>query len=105
MKVSALVVLTVLGAAAAQQHVRYSAKQAAARPDGFVHAADGPNSFPDLVGTDGASAVTQIRELRPDLSTVVTVREGSMVTQDVRRDRVRVFVDGDGVVSRTPRVG
>ena len=53
----------------------------------------------------GASAVTQIRELRPDLSTVVTVREGSMVTQDVRRDRVRVFVDGDGVVSRTPRVG
>ncbi len=105
MRVSALVVLSVLGAAAAQQHARHFPKEAATRTDGFVHASDGPNSFPDLIGVDGASAIAQIRERRPDLSTVVAVREGSMVTQDVRRDRVRVFVDGDGAVVRTPRVG
>jgi len=33
------------------------------------------------------------------------VPEGSMVTMDFRFDRVRVFVNEQGVVTKTPRTG
>ena len=33
------------------------------------------------------------------------VNEGDMMTMDVREDRVRVMVDGAGVVTQPPSVG
>ncbi|CAN0025024.1 unnamed protein product [Sphacelaria rigidula] len=32
-------------------------------------------------------------------------RQGSMVTMDMRMDRVRVWCNEDGIVTRPPRVG
>ena len=42
---------------------------------------------------------------RPDLALVLTVPEDSLVTMDWREDRVRVFVDAQGVVCREPTCG
>ena len=44
---------------------------------------------------------------RPDvcMCRVQTVDTDAMVTMDFRNDRVRLFVDADNVVVRTPRVG
>ena len=46
-----------------------------------------------------------ITAARPDLAQVVAVNEGDMMTMDVREDRVRVMVDGAGVVTQPPSVG
>jgi hypothetical protein len=34
----------------------------------------------------------------------MTVKEGSMLTMDYRTDRVRVFVNKQGIVVRTPGI-
>mmetsp|Transcript_33505 Transcript_33505/g.88539 ORF Transcript_33505/g.88539 Transcript_33505/m.88539 type:complete len:91 (-) Transcript_33505:425-697(-) len=65
----------------------------------------GSGRWPELVGTSGASAVACIQAERPDLKKVMVVPHDAMVTMDVRMDRVRVFVDGNGGVCRPPKVG
>ncbi|MFD3720760.1 serine protease inhibitor [Streptomyces sp. NPDC058674] len=60
--------------------------------------------WPELVGRTADEAVAAIRSACPDAE-VPVVAEGCMVTMDFREDRVRVFVDADGRVVRTPRVG
>lgn len=65
----------------------------------------GKSSWPELVGTEGATAVTTIKKERPDLAQVVTVPQDAMVTQDYRLDRVRVYIDAEGKVVRPPMVG
>jgi len=53
---------------------------------------------------DGEEAAAKIRgEGRVKL--VQVVPEGSMVTMDVRMDRVRIFVAADGTVTRPPKIG
>lgn len=39
------------------------------------------------------------------LKNVVVVPDDSPITMDYRTDRVRVFVNKDGIVIRTPRTG
>jgi hypothetical protein len=66
---------------------------------GRVNAAD----FSHLVGKTGAEAVSAIKTASPDLTNVVVVPEGSMVTMDFRTDRARVFVDASGKVTSVSR--
>ncbi|WP_424216742.1 serine protease inhibitor (plasmid) [Streptomyces sp. BI20] len=60
--------------------------------------------WPELVGGDGSAAADRIRRDRPELHPEL-VPDGAFVTMEYREHRVRVFVDADGRVARTPRVG
>jgi hypothetical protein len=57
-----------------------------------------------FAGVDARSALESIQQQRPELK-VVLVPEGSMVTMDYREDRVRIWHDESGKVTRVPRVG
>ncbi|KAI3473840.1 hypothetical protein Pfo_027997 [Paulownia fortunei] len=61
----------------------------------------GKSSWPELVGVPGDVAVTIIERENP-LVTAVIVPPGSVITPDIRCDRVRVFVDANGNVDRVP---
>ena len=61
--------------------------------------------WPSLVGQSGEAAAEAIRAERPDLGIVATIPENAMVTRDMRFDRVRIFVNGEGNVIKPPRVG
>ncbi|KAF5826367.1 subtilisin-chymotrypsin inhibitor WSCI-like protein [Dunaliella salina] len=61
-------------------------------------------TWPELVGKPYAEAEAAIKRDAPDL-TVSKVNSGSIVTMDFREDRVRVFVDKEGKVEKTPRPG
>ncbi|CAL5337503.1 unnamed protein product [Camellia sinensis] len=61
----------------------------------------GKSSWPELVGTQGETAVTTIESENPLVNAVI-VLEGSIVTQDIRCDRVRVWVDTNGIVVSVP---
>jgi hypothetical protein len=67
--------------------------------------AESKNAFPDLVGLSGEDAISRIQAERPELRQVITVNEFAPVTRDLRRDRVRVFINDAGEVVKTPRVG
>ena len=72
---------------------------------GSTAGSDLKSRWPELVGTDGASAAEKIKADRPDLKKVHVLPEGSIVTMDHRLDRVRVYVSEAGVVTAHPRVG
>jgi hypothetical protein len=46
-----------------------------------------------------------IFKIKLGFTNVMTVKIGSPVTMDYRMDRVRVFVDGKGIVKNPPSVG
>ncbi|KAL4199981.1 hypothetical protein AMTRI_Chr03g54070 [Amborella trichopoda] len=60
--------------------------------------------WPELVGTNGEDAVKAIEGENPTVD-VSIVPEGSIVTTDVRCDRVRVWVNEYGTVTRVPTIG
>jgi glutamate dehydrogenase/leucine dehydrogenase len=60
-------------------------------------------SWPEVVGENGQVAKAEIAQATG--FSVQVVPEGSMVTMDYRVDRVRIFVDGSGNVSKPPRIG
>mmetsp|Transcript_93180 Transcript_93180/g.268188 ORF Transcript_93180/g.268188 Transcript_93180/m.268188 type:complete len:131 (-) Transcript_93180:30-422(-) len=62
------------------------------------------NSWPELVGLDGQEAKAKLEEQEPDKK-IFLIPEGRMVTMDYRTDRIRIFLDGDGKVSRAPILG
>ncbi|PRQ36375.1 putative proteinase inhibitor I13, potato inhibitor I [Rosa chinensis] len=64
----------------------------------------GKNSWPELVGAKGREAERKV-ESENDLVEAVIVKEGSFVTQDYRCDRVRIWVDRHGTVTRVPTIG
>ncbi|CAA0828026.1 Serine protease inhibitor- potato inhibitor I-type family protein [Striga hermonthica] len=64
----------------------------------------GKNSWPELVGRNGADAEKVIESENTRVNAIV-VREGTPVIQDFRCDRVWVWVDGRGVVVRAPTIG
>ena len=63
--------------------------------------------WPELVGKPGEEAKEIILATGAAIgvTTVQIVPEDSMVTMDYRTDRVRIFVDSNGKVARTPIVG
>ncbi|KAJ9556936.1 hypothetical protein OSB04_011550 [Centaurea solstitialis] len=63
----------------------------------------GKKSWPELVGTQGEAATTIIERQNGNVDAVI-VEEGSSVSDDIRCDRVRVFVDDNGIVKKAPKV-
>ncbi|KAM0050838.1 putative proteinase inhibitor I13, potato inhibitor I [Helianthus debilis subsp. tardiflorus] len=61
----------------------------------------GKNSWPELVGKTGEVAAAIVEKENPLVNAIVLL-EGTPVTMDFRCDRVRVWVNTDGVVIRTP---
>jgi hypothetical protein len=57
-----------------------------------------------MIGKNGDQALAELRAAHPHLS-YVSVPEGSMVTMDMRMDRVRVWVGQDGNVAKAPKIG
>lgn len=56
-------------------------------------------------GTDGNFASETVKRENPSVKSVQIVPAGSMVTMDVRQDRVRIFVDDNKRVVSAPRIG
>lgn len=66
--------------------------------------ADQKTEFPELVGMSGADAKAHLEEEFPTFE-VQVVPWDAMLTMDYREDRIRIKVDGNGMVKKTPRVG
>ncbi|KAA8527727.1 hypothetical protein F0562_035404 [Nyssa sinensis] len=64
----------------------------------------GKSSWPELVGVQGETATATIERENP-LVTALIVLEGSPVTPDFRCDRVRVYVNENGIVTLVPAIG
>ncbi|KAG8373143.1 hypothetical protein BUALT_Bualt12G0140300 [Buddleja alternifolia] len=64
----------------------------------------GKKSWPELVGVNGQAAAAIIEQENKKVNATL-VEEGSFLSGDFRCDRVRVFVDGNGIVTEVPRVG
>jgi len=63
----------------------------------------GKSSWPELVGINGEVAAKIIESENPKVR-VSIVEEGMMVTQEIRCDRVRVWVDKNGIVKDIPSI-
>lgn len=57
-----------------------------------------------FIGMNANIVKAIINVLRPDLE-VVVLPENSMYTTDYREDRIRLFHDKFGFISRKPRIG
>lgn len=64
----------------------------------------GKSSWPELLRAHGYEAATEI-EKENDLVRAIVVSEGSLVTQEFSCNRVWVWVDGSGKVTRVPKIG
>ncbi|KAF9686876.1 hypothetical protein SADUNF_Sadunf02G0035300 [Salix dunnii] len=64
----------------------------------------GKNSWPELVRANGEVAAATVERENIYVDAVV-LREGTPVTKDFRCNRVRVWVDEQGVVTRVPQIG
>ncbi|TKY52712.1 Proteinase inhibitor [Spatholobus suberectus] len=64
----------------------------------------GKSSWPEVVGTNGEVAAVKIERENENVHTKL-VTEGSMVTMDFWCNRVWVWVDENGVVTRVPKIG
>ncbi|CAM4913574.1 unnamed protein product [Rotaria socialis] len=60
--------------------------------------------WPELVGKKGEEAVKIIKK-ETGFDNVLIVEQGSPITLDYRTDRVRVFVDANGIVVTVPKIG
>ncbi|CAF3052377.1 unnamed protein product [Rotaria sp. Silwood2] len=59
--------------------------------------------WPELVGKNGQDAVRIIKKETGNI--LIFIKEGSPVTLDYRTNRVRVFVNKQGIVATVPTVG
>ncbi|KAJ4836291.1 hypothetical protein Tsubulata_008020 [Turnera subulata] len=63
----------------------------------------GKKAWPELVGAKGEEAAAIIEKENPNVNAII-VLEGSPITLDYRCDRVRVFVDENGIVVSAPEI-
>ena len=56
------------------------------------------------MGVQGEVAEQTVQKENPSVKAVM-VAEGSFVTQEFRHDRVRIWVDKQGLVTRVPKIG
>ncbi|CAN4127420.1 unnamed protein product [Withania somnifera] len=61
--------------------------------------------WPELLGTPAKLATQIIQKENPKLTNILTVLNGSPVTQDLRCNRVHLFVNILDFVVQTPQVG
>ncbi|KAM1212616.1 hypothetical protein ACFX2G_004216 [Malus domestica] len=64
----------------------------------------GKKSWPEVVGENGEAVAAKIEQENHGVRAIVLL-EGSTTTKDWRCDRVWVWVNQRGVVTRVPRVG
>ncbi|GMN48926.1 hypothetical protein TIFTF001_018101 [Ficus carica] len=64
----------------------------------------GKNSWPELVGANGQEAEKQIEKENKNVDAII-VHEGDAVITDYRCDRVWVWVNDYGIVTRVPIIG
>uniref|UniRef100_A0A3Q7IQ00 Ethylene-responsive proteinase inhibitor 1 n=1 Tax=Solanum lycopersicum TaxID=4081 RepID=A0A3Q7IQ00_SOLLC len=62
-------------------------------------------SWPELLGTPAKFAKQIIQKENPKLTNVETLLNGSAFTEDLRCNRVRLFVNLLDIVVQTPKVG
>ncbi|KAL6192116.1 hypothetical protein ACLB2K_038503 [Fragaria x ananassa] len=65
---------------------------------------EGKSSWPELLGAQGTDAKATIESENASVTAVI-VLEGTAVTKDFRLDRVRVWVNTDGIVTSIPKIG
>ncbi|KAF5821997.1 putative proteinase inhibitor I13, potato inhibitor I [Helianthus annuus] len=71
-------------------------------PEGTISiGTTGKSSWPELVGEKGVVAAAIIEKENPLVNAII-LPENSPATLDYRTDRVRVWVNSEGVVIRTP---
>lgn len=58
-----------------------------------------------MLQKDGHEAVEIIKKKMTKVDEVVIVNQNDMVTQDYKSNRIRVFVDEEGRVSKVPKIG
>ncbi|KAI3857788.1 hypothetical protein MKX03_033916 [Papaver bracteatum] len=63
----------------------------------------GKSSWPELVGYNGETAARIIERQNHNVNAIV-LPDGTVTTQEVRCDRVWVWVDKAGKVIRTPKI-
>ncbi|EEF41424.1 Proteinase inhibitor, putative [Ricinus communis] len=64
----------------------------------------GKDSWPELVGAKGDDAAATVEKENKHVHAIV-LKEGTPVTRDFRCNRVWVWVDENGVVTRAPKTG
>ena len=65
----------------------------------------GKNRWPELVGIKSTIAEHIIRKHNSNVERVETILAGSAVTEDLRCDRVRMFVNIKGIIVEIPTIG
>ncbi|EXB81308.1 Proteinase inhibitor [Morus notabilis] len=64
----------------------------------------GKKSWPELVGVSGEIATATIERENPTVHAIIK-RQGTGVTDDLKCNRVWVWVDAHGVVTTVPMIG
>lgn len=99
-------VLMLVGLMVAANNLQNKGQQMASQmvpmPKVSMPTKEGP--WPKCVGMTGEDCVSYIESNTEGL-TIVIVPEGSVVTQDFRTDRVRVWVDAKDIVFAAPSRG
>ncbi|KAF3788183.1 Subtilisin inhibitor 1 [Nymphaea thermarum] len=71
----------------------------------FLEANTAPlRSWPELVGFPAAEAGHKIKSDMPMVRLQI-VPQNHLLTRDFDRDRVRIYVDASGIVTKAPRIG
>ncbi|KAL1549006.1 hypothetical protein AAHA92_17163 [Salvia divinorum] len=65
----------------------------------------GKDSWPELLGVSGKKAVKVIEKENPLVNAIIVPPTQTILPSDYRCDRVWVFVDDDGIVTRVPVIG
>ncbi|XP_055895709.1 uncharacterized protein LOC106079425 isoform X2 [Biomphalaria glabrata] len=63
-----------------------------------------PIIWPQLVGKKFEEASEAIKSNNPSIS-IQCVTKDTILTMDYRLDRVRIYVDDEGIVARAPKMG
>lgn len=64
----------------------------------------GKRSWPELVGEIGQAAAVKIERENPNVRAIVVVEGTPTPTKEVKCDRVWVWIDPNGAVTRAPSV-
>ncbi|KAI5315656.1 hypothetical protein L3X38_044832 [Prunus dulcis] len=75
-----------------------------AGPDPCIPRVAGKRSWPELVGEIGEAAAVKIERENPNVRAIILVEGTPSPTKDLNCDKVWVWMDPKGVVTRVPRV-
>lgn len=65
---------------------------------------EGKRSWPELVGEIGKAAAVKIERENPNVGAILVEEGTPSPTKDRKCDKVRVWIDQNGVVTRVPSV-